>query len=121
MPCCRSMKYVKSNLTRAHSILAYWNEPQGKRDEEFVSPFKVSESPGKTKYLTFEPDGGGWNNIRMSMEVSVITGCYSHLEFIRKYLSHHFFYELAEYFCHSCSYRQDTGVTSTSKLVPIRQ
>eukprot|EP00804_Cyclotella_cryptica_P030282 CCRYP_019226-RC/>CCRYP_019226-RC protein AED:0.25 eAED:0.25 QI:120/1/1/1/0.76/0.66/18/2265/1695 len=50
------------------NALAYWNEPQGKRDEEFVSPFKVSQSPGKTKYLTFEPDGGGWNNIRMSME-----------------------------------------------------
>jgi hypothetical protein len=51
--------------------LAYWNSPQGKRDEEFVSPFKVPETPGKTKYLTFEPDGGGWNNLRMSMEVSL--------------------------------------------------
>ena len=38
------------------SALAYWNSPQGKRDEEFSSPFHVTASPGKRKYLTFEPD-----------------------------------------------------------------
>lgn len=32
---------------------------------QFVSPLKVSEG---TQYLTFEPDAGGWNNIRMAME-----------------------------------------------------
>lgn len=36
--------------------MAYWNSPQGKRDEEFVSPFRVTSEPGKRKYLTFEPD-----------------------------------------------------------------
>jgi hypothetical protein len=40
------------------SALAYWNSPQGKRDEEFVSPFQVTQEPGRTKYVTFEPDGG---------------------------------------------------------------
>ena len=36
--------------------MAYWNAPQGKRDEEFVSPFLVEVPPGKRKYLTFMPD-----------------------------------------------------------------
>ena len=45
--------------------LAYWNNPQGIRDQEFATYFK--DPPGR--YLTFEPDPGGWNNIRMSMEV----------------------------------------------------
>ena len=53
-----------------HSTLAYWNSPQGKRDQEFMSPFTVNQTLGKTKYVTFEADGGGWNNVRMSMEVS---------------------------------------------------
>ena len=47
------------------SSLAYWNSPQGSRDEAFVSPFNVPSSiEGKRKYLTFEADTGGWNNIR---------------------------------------------------------
>ena len=39
------------------NFMAYWNSPQGTRDEEFVSPFSVQpSSSGKKKYLTFEPD-----------------------------------------------------------------
>lgn len=45
--------------------IVYWNDPQGTRDREFVSPFVTP----KDYYLTFEPDPGGWNNIRMSMEI----------------------------------------------------
>lgn len=42
--------------------LVYWQDiPE---DAQWVSPFK---HPTETKYLTFEPDGGGWNNIRMAM------------------------------------------------------
>lgn len=51
--------------------LVYWNDPQGTRDVNFQSPF-TGKSHGdeeqKTKYLTFEPDRGGWNNIRMNLE-----------------------------------------------------
>lgn len=48
----------------------YWNDPQGKRDQNFQSPFAgLADSEGKRRYLTFEPDPGGWNNIRMSMEI----------------------------------------------------
>jgi hypothetical protein len=47
--------------------LVYWNAPQGTRDLEFVSPF-IGKHSETTKYLTFEPDRGGWNNIRMNLE-----------------------------------------------------
>jgi len=46
--------------------MAYWNSPQGSRDEQFISPFKVT---GERKYITFEFDPGGFNNIRMSAEI----------------------------------------------------
>jgi hypothetical protein len=45
--------------------IVYWNDPQGTRDQEFKSPFATPPE----HYLTFEPDPGGWNNIRMSMEI----------------------------------------------------
>ena len=52
--------------------LVYWNDPQGTRDVNFQSPFTGKSHGGdgeeKTKYLTFEPDRGGWNNIRMNLE-----------------------------------------------------
>ena len=45
--------------------IVYWNDPQGTRDQEFKSPFATPPN----HYLTFQPDRGGWNNIRMSMEI----------------------------------------------------
>ncbi len=54
------------------SSLAYWNDPQGSRDEAFVSPFRVSSSSGKSKYLTFETDIAGFNNVRMSFENIIV-------------------------------------------------
>lgn len=47
--------------------LAYWNDPQGQRDLDFVSPFVTKGD--ETKYISFLPDRGGWNNVRMSMEI----------------------------------------------------
>jgi hypothetical protein len=41
--------------------MVYWSDIPS--DNAHVSPFYSSHF-----YLTFEPDGGGWNNIRMSME-----------------------------------------------------
>ena len=43
--------------------MVYWQDIQ--KDDAFVSPF-WSESD--EKFLSFEPDGGGFNNIRMGME-----------------------------------------------------
>lgn len=48
--------------------MVYWRDIP--KDAEFVSPFaNYGKSP---KYLTFEPDEGGWNNIRMSMETATV-------------------------------------------------
>lgn len=48
--------------------VAYWNDPQGTRDGNFVSPFSVHQE----RYITFTSDRGGWNNVRMSMEIIFI-------------------------------------------------
>ena len=51
--------------------MVYWEDiPQ---DAQYMSPFhrKKLKGGGKlsmTQFLTFEPDHGGWNNIRMAME-----------------------------------------------------
>ena len=34
--------------------LVYWNDPQGRKDADFLPPFAVNE--GGKQYLTFEPD-----------------------------------------------------------------
>ena len=49
--------------------LAYWNDPQGDLDVSFRSPFLEST---EKRYVTFEPDRGGWNNIRMSLEIVIV-------------------------------------------------
>eukprot|EP00538_Stauroneis_constricta_P000684 CAMPEP_0119551132 /NCGR_PEP_ID=MMETSP1352-20130426/4475_1 /TAXON_ID=265584 /ORGANISM="Stauroneis constricta, Strain CCMP1120" /LENGTH=528 /DNA_ID=CAMNT_0007597141 /DNA_START=65 /DNA_END=1651 /DNA_ORIENTATION=+ len=53
--------------------VVYWKDIPS--DSQYVSPFY---DPSTVKYLSFEPDGGGWNNIRMSMEtvlaIAVATG-----------------------------------------------
>ncbi|CAB9527574.1 GDP-fucose protein O-fucosyltransferase [Seminavis robusta] len=45
--------------------LVYWEDIPS--DATYVSPFK-KRNEGPKQYLTFEPDGGGWNNVRMNME-----------------------------------------------------
>eukprot|EP00560_Eucampia_antarctica_P009332 CAMPEP_0197828014 /NCGR_PEP_ID=MMETSP1437-20131217/4668_1 /TAXON_ID=49252 ORGANISM="Eucampia antarctica, Strain CCMP1452" /NCGR_SAMPLE_ID=MMETSP1437 /ASSEMBLY_ACC=CAM_ASM_001096 /LENGTH=621 /DNA_ID=CAMNT_0043429079 /DNA_START=24 /DNA_END=1889 /DNA_ORIENTATION=+ len=52
--------------------LAYWNDPQGTQDATFQSPFIGDHSSTETKYISFAPDIGGWNNIRMSLEIIII-------------------------------------------------
>lgn len=43
--------------------MVYWEDIPS--DNRYLSPFKKKDTP---QYLTFDPDGGGWNNIRMAME-----------------------------------------------------
>jgi len=47
--------------------MVYWRDIPS--DALFETPFK-NVGPA-VKYLTFEPDEGGWNNIRMAMETAV--------------------------------------------------
>jgi GDP-fucose protein O-fucosyltransferase len=47
--------------------LIYWEDIPS--DAKQVSPFLRKSGP--RQYLTFDPDHGGWNNIRMSMETAV--------------------------------------------------
>ena len=46
--------------------MVYWRDIP--KDAAFVSPYK--KTSGEKQYLTFEPDEGGFNNIRMSMETA---------------------------------------------------
>ncbi len=46
--------------------MVYWRDIP--KDASFVSPYKKTN--GEKQYLTFEPDEGGFNNIRMSMETA---------------------------------------------------
>ncbi|KAL7551192.1 hypothetical protein ACHAWF_014388 [Thalassiosira exigua] len=48
--------------------LAYWNDPQGSRDIDFVSPYRREP----TAYITFWQDAGRFNNIRMSLEIVMV-------------------------------------------------
>jgi hypothetical protein len=67
-------------LDCAHSsLVSYWRE-ETEQDKKYVSPFSVTTNSQKyfkgnkltTKYITFEPDAGGWNNIRMQMEIILV-------------------------------------------------
>ena len=44
------------------SEMVYWSDIPD--DSHYESPFKQNRDDGTVQYMTFEPDGGGWNNIR---------------------------------------------------------
>lgn len=50
--------------------MVYWEDIPS--DAEWISPFH-RKGNGPTQYMTFEPDQGGWNNIRMAMETVLVS------------------------------------------------
>ena len=50
---------------QAAQEMVYWEDIPS--DQSYISPFHAKKGTEKL-YMTFEPDGGGWNNIRMAME-----------------------------------------------------
>ena len=51
----------------AESEMAFWADIPS--DASYKSPFMDDNNE---RYLTFEPDHGGWNNIRMAMETALV-------------------------------------------------
>jgi hypothetical protein len=49
--------------------MVYWEDIPS--DDKYLSPFHNRGSQ-PAQYMTFEPDQGGWNNIRMAMETNLV-------------------------------------------------
>lgn len=66
--------------TEVDSYVSYWSDPRSQQDQLFQSPFskapidlnQAQSTSDTTRYLSFEPDCGGWNNIRMEFEIMVV-------------------------------------------------
>lgn len=54
-------KYGGPSIDEAQEMV-YWEDIPS--DAEWISPFHAKHRNGPPQYLTFEPDLGGWNNIR---------------------------------------------------------
>jgi len=52
------------------SEVIYWREVAG--DKEFESPISPHHANHEDRYITYEYDQGGWNNVRMSMECLIV-------------------------------------------------
>lgn len=59
------------NYEQVQEEITYWRDISG--DSLTTSPYQCSspQQQNNKKYLTFEPDEGGWNNIRIALETVV--------------------------------------------------
>jgi len=56
------------NNSFAEREMVYWSDIPS--DHLYLSPFRRAND--EEQFLTFEPDHGGWNNIRMAMETILV-------------------------------------------------
>lgn len=61
-------------LTCPHKDEVTFWKPPTPFDLTYLSPYEQEEDEGsrEERYVTFEPDVGGWNNIRMQMELVLV-------------------------------------------------
>lgn len=62
--------YYRLNCPAGH-LLSYWR-PTAAADLAYRTPYGPARDQQAVKYVTFEPDVGGWNNIRMQMELVLV-------------------------------------------------
>ena len=62
-------KLICDGKSIQHEII-YWKDVPG--DMQYESPITPHHANHDQKYLTFEYDAGGWNNVRMGVECVVV-------------------------------------------------
>ncbi len=59
----------EAHYQQVQKEITYWRDIPA--DSLTTSPYQCAEQQQTKKYLTFEPDEGGWNNIRIALETVV--------------------------------------------------
>ena len=101
----------------ASQEMVYWHDIPS--DTKYKSP--LFRQDGVERYLTFEPDGGGWNNIRMAMETVIGLGKLFYQAFLLSLLPHSREEKEKLNFGQSSIYKQAIATGRTLVLPPAQR